>query len=96
MRRIRISDRAKRFMERIRESDEGKYHSLQGLILTLSIYPETDNVRKIRKNFGSGRLTPVYIDEDWWIVYRVEEEDGEETLVVSSIWHASRPPHTRL
>ena len=94
--RIRISERSRMFLERIRESDESKYHSLQGLILTLSIDPETDNVRKIRKNFGSGRLTPVYIDEEWWIVYRVEEGDDEETLVVSSIWDATRPPHTRL
>ena len=94
--RIRISERSRMFLERIRESDEGKYHSLQGLILTLSIDPEPDNVRKIRKNFGSGRLTPVYVDEDWWIIYRVEGEGDEETLVVISIWDAARPPHTRL
>ena len=94
--RIRISERSRMFLERIRESDEAKYHALQGLILTLSIYPEPDNVRKIRKNFGSGRLTPVYVDEDWWIIYRVEGEGDEETLVVISIWDAARPPHTRL
>ena len=94
--RIRISERSRMFLERIRESDEGKYHSLQGLIITLSIDPEPDNVRKTRKNFGSGRLTPVYVDEDWWIIYRVEGEGDEETLVVISIWDAARPPHTRL
>ncbi len=94
--RIRITERSRMFLERIRESDEGKYHSLQGLILTLSIDPEPDNVRKTRKNFGNGRLTPVYVDEDWWIIYRVEGEGDEETLVVISIWDAARPPHTRL
>ena len=83
-------------MRQIRQQDEDTYHSLRGLIIQLSTSPEIDNETKVLMNFGSDRHTPVYVDDDWWIVYRVEIVEGEEVLSVISIWDAGNPPQSRL
>jgi hypothetical protein len=59
--------------------------------------PEIDNETKFLRDFGSGRSVPVYIDDSWWIVYRIDKlENNEEVLSVISIWDAQNPPHTRI
>ena len=83
-------------MRAVRKRDEGEFHSLRGLILQLSANPEIDNETKFLKDFGSGQETPVYVDSDWWIVYRVEYQEGEEIFSVISIWEAAGPPNLRL
>ena len=84
-------------MRQTRERSEERFHSLRGLILQIAFNPEIDNRSKVLHDFGSGNAVPVYMDEDWWIVYRVNrEETGPEVLSVISIWRASSPPHTRL
>lgn len=96
MTKVRYAERAAITLRSIRRSNEGVFHSLRGLILQLAVNPEIDNVRKFLINFGSGQATPVYIDEDWWIVYQVAMEDNEEVFSVISIWNAAAPPQTRL
>jgi hypothetical protein len=66
------------------------------LILQLAVNSGIDNVRKFLVDFGSGQATPVYMDEEWWIVYQVNLEDNEEVFSVISIWNAAAPPQTRL
>ena len=94
--RIRYTDRTASFLNQIRERSEDDFHALNGIIVQLSITPEVDNETIVYMDFGSGRSTPVYVDEDWWIVYRVNNLDGEPMLVVISIWNADNPPQTRL
>lgn len=78
--RIRVSEWTRLFLERLREMDEEKYHSLRGLIILLSTAPMTDDRDKIEMDFGSGARMPVYMGLDWWIAYQIE--DDEETLYV--------------
>lgn len=81
--RIRYSRAASVFIRQIRERSEDRYHSLRGLIIQLASDPEIDNKLKVLHDFGSGNATPVYMDEEWWIVYRVNRPRvGEETLSV--------------
>lgn len=94
--RIIYKDRAASSLMNIRERDELEYDSLRGLVLLLSTDPEIDNETKTLRDFGSGIETPVYVDDDWWIVYRIDNQGDEKTLVIVSIWDATRPPHTRL
>lgn len=96
--RIRHSDRAEQFLSRLRERDDAEYDSLNGLIILLSTDPSIDNETKFLRNSGGGDLVPVYTDEDWIIYYRVvsDSETGEDALSITSIWDATRPPHTRL
>ena len=94
--RIRYTDRANMSLRQLRERSEEDFHALNGIIVQLSMMPEVDNETIVRMDFGSGRSTPVYIDDDWWIVYRVDNYEGEDTLVVISIWDADNPPHTRI
>lgn len=94
--RIRYTDRATMFLDRIRKQSEDDFHALNGIIIQLSVMPEVDNETKVYMEFGSGRSAPVYADENWWIVYRVDNYGGEDTLVVISIWDADNPPHTRI
>ena len=94
--RIRYTDRANMFLRQLRERSEEDFHALNGIIVQLSMMPEVDNETIVRMDFGSGRSAPVYIDGDWWIVYRVDNYEGEDTLVVISIWDADNPPHTRI
>ena len=81
--RIRVSEWTRLFLERLRDADEEKYHSLRGLIILLSIAPELDDRDKIEMDFGDGTLMPVYMGLDWWIVYQIE--DAEETLYIAYI-----------
>lgn len=78
--RIRVSEWTRLFLERLRETDEERYHSLRGLIILLSTAPMTDDRYKIEMDFGSGLRMPVYMGLDWWIAYQIE--DDEETLYV--------------
>ncbi len=94
--RVRYSQRAARFMGDLRTCDETQFHSLRGLILQIAGDPSIDNVTKILTDFGSGTSAPVYMDEDWWIVYRVDREQRDDIMSVISIWSASSPPHLRL
>ena len=94
--RIRYTERAARFLRRVRLQNENHYHNIRGLVIQLSVNPEIDNESKILRDFGSGRSTPMYVDDDWWIVYRVTRNDTEEVLEVISIWDARNPPNTRL
>lgn len=84
------------FLNQIRARSEGDFHALNGIIVQLSAMPEVDNETIVRMDFGSGRSAPVYVDEKWWIVYRVDNYGSEDTLVVISIWDADNPPHTRI
>ena len=93
---IRYTSRAEIRMRQIRERNEEAYHSLRGLIIHLSTNPEIDNRSKVLKDFGSGRSVPVYMDDEWWIVYQVDRSGNEEVFSVLSIWDAKNPPHTRL
>ena len=93
---IRCSVRAEQFLSRLIERDEAEYDSLNGLIILLSTDPSVDNETKTYMDFGGGTETPVYVDDDWWIVYRIDNQGSEETLYIVSIWDAARPPHTRL
>ncbi len=94
--RILYLPRAEVFMRLLKERDESAFHSLRGLIYVLSTTPEIDNVSKVLMDFGSGRSTPVYVGEDWWIVYRVDRVDEEDVLRILMIWEASNPPTSRL
>ncbi len=94
--RIRYTERSANFLRRVRIQDENLYHQIRGLVIQLSINPEIDNESKILRDFGSGRSTPMYIDDDWWIIYRVTREVTGEVLDVISIWDARNPPNTRL
>lgn len=94
--RIKHSVRAEQFLRRLRERDTAEYRFLNGLIILLSTDPSVDNKTKTYMDFGSGTETPVYVDADWWIVYRTDNQGDEETLIIVSIWDATRPPHTRL
>lgn len=94
--RIRYTDRANSFLNQLRERNEGDFHALNGIIVQLSVMPEVDNETIVYMDFGSGRSVPVYVDENWWIVYRVDNYEFEDTLVVISIWEADNPPHTRI
>ncbi len=96
MPRFRYTPRANSRLQQIRVENAEAFHSLRGLIIQLSMNPEIDNEKKILMSFGGGREVPVYVDEDWWIVYRVDRIDGEEVLSVISIWDADNPPYTRL
>ena len=78
------------------ERNIDEYHDLRGLVIQLSANHEIDNETKVFMDFGSGIPTPVYMDEDWWIVYRVELENDEEIMTVISIWDAGSPPNTML
>ena len=82
-------------MRQTRERNEDKYHLLRGLVALLSTDPAIDGEMKFLNDFGSGRETPVYRGEDWRIVYRVEDDNGEEVLVIISIWDANHPLSTR-
>ena len=81
--RIRASEWTRLFLERLRETDEEKYHSLMGLIILLTTAPKLDDRDKIEMDFGGGTLMPVYLGLDWWIVYQIEGEG--ETLYVAYI-----------
>ena len=94
--RVRYTDRAVSFLNQLRERSEDDFHALNGIIVQLSVMPDVDNETIVRMDFGSGRSAPVYVDENWWIVYRVNYVDGEPVLVVISIWDADNPPHTRI
>ena len=96
MTRIRYTDRAAFFLERLKARDNEAFHSLQGLVIELSVMPGIDNQTRFLKDFGSGTSTPVYIDDEWWIVYRVDMANGEEVLSIISIWTAASPPNLRL
>lgn len=69
---------------------------MNGIIVQLSVMPDVDNETIVYMDFGSGRSVPVYVDENWWIVYRIDNYGGEDTLVIISIWDADNPPHTRI
>lgn len=69
---------------------------MNGIIVQLSVTPGVDNETIVYMDFGSSRSVPVYIDEDWWIVYRVDYMNGEPVIVIISIWSADNPPHTRI
>ena len=73
--RIRYS-RASVFIRQIRERSEDRYHSLRGLIIQLASDPEIDNKLKVLHDFGSGNATPVYMDEEWWIVLSRQSTEG--------------------
>ena len=92
---IRYTSRAATRMRQIRERSEEAYHSIRGLIIHLSANPEIDNKSKILKDFGNDSV-PVYVDDEWWIVYRVDRSGNEEVFSVLSIWDAKNPPHARL
>ena len=94
--RIRYTDRANIFLRQIRERSEEDFHALNGIIVQLSVTPEVDNETIVWMDFGGGRSAPVYIDDDWWIVYRADYLNGEPMLVVISIWDADAPPGTRI
>lgn len=94
--RIIYKGRAVTFMRRMWEMDEEEYDSLRGLIILLSTDPSIDNETKTLRDFGDGIETPVYADDEWWIVYRTDNQDGKATLTIVSIWDATRLPHTRL
>jgi hypothetical protein len=94
--KVRYAERAAISLRLVRRSSEDAFHLLRGLILQLAVNPEIDNVRKFLIDFGSGQATPVYMDEDWWIVYQVTLVDNEEVFLVISIWNAAAPPQTRL
>ncbi len=94
--RIRYTSRTLSFLSQIRNRSESEYHALNGLLVLLSTEHEIDNETKVLRDFGSGIPTPVYMDEDWWIVYRVELENGKEIMTVISIWYADSPPNTML
>lgn len=94
--RIRYTDRANMSLRQLRERSEEDFHALNGIIVQLSMMPEADNETIVRMDFGSGRGAPVYVDENWWVVYRVDNYESEDTLVVISIWDADNPPHTRI
>lgn len=84
--RIRVSEWTRLFLERLRETDEEKYHSLRGLIILLTTAPMPDDRDKIEMDFGGGARMLVYMGLDWWIAY--QNEDDEETLYVVYI-HAA-------
>ena len=90
--RIRYTRRAAFMLRQLRQQCEDVFHALRGLILQLSVNSSIDNRQKFLKDFGSGRATPVYMDDEWWIVYRVNLDDGEEVFSVISIWDARNPP----
>ena len=94
--RIRYTDRADSFLNRLRERSEDDFHALNGIIIQLSVMPEVDNETTVYMDFGSGRSASVYVDENWWIVYRVDRVNRERVLVIISIWSADNPPHTRI
>ena len=77
----------------IRDTDEDRFHSVRGLVVQIATNPEIDNVSKVLKDFGSGQSVPVYMDEEWWIVYRVDRVGVEEVLSVVSIWDVRGLPH---
>ncbi len=83
-------------MRQLRVSDEGGFHSLRSLILQLAAMPQIDNDQKVLMDFGTGRSVPVYVGDDWWIVYRVDLSNDEEIFSVISIWPADSPPNTRM
>lgn len=83
-------------MKQLRSSDEEGFHSLRGLIIQLAAMPQIDNERKVLMDFGTGRSVPVYVGDDWWIIYRVDLGSDEEVFSVISIWPADSPPSTRL
>lgn len=93
---IRYTRRAEIFLNQVRARSEDDFHALNGIIVQLSVMPEVDNENIVQVDFGSGRRTPVYVNGDWWIVYRVDESSGESVLVVISIWDANAPPTTRI
>ena len=78
--RIRVSEWTRLFLERLRETDEEKYHSLRGLIILLSTAPMPDDRDKIEMDFGGGLRMLVYMGLDWWIAYQ-NEDDGEVLYV---------------
>ena len=83
-------------MRRVRLRSENTFHALRGLVIQISANPQIDNRTKVLKDFGSGGATPVYVDDEWWIVYRVDRITGNEVFSVLSIWDAGSPPHIRL
>ena len=93
---IRYTRFAANFLSRLKSRDVTVYHNLRGLIIQLSANPEIDNETKILKDFGSGRSVPLYVDDEWWIIYRVILEGSEEIFSVISIYDARNPPNTRL
>ena len=82
-------------MQQLRSRSEDEYHALNGLIIQLSVMPEIDNETKFIYQ-GSARNVSVYIGEDWQIFYRINNDYGEDILVIISIWDEDNPPHTRL
>lgn len=98
---IRYSSRAEMTLQGVMEQNEDEFHNLRGLITQLAIFPEVDNDVKFSGRSGiSGRVYRVYEGNDWIIYYRVSGDNDDEAEVgwinIISIWHASRPPHTRL
>lgn len=93
--RIQYTDRADLFLQQLRSRSEDEYHALNGLIIQLSVMPEIDNETKFIYQ-GSARNVSVYIGEDWQIFYRINNDYGEDILVIISIWDEDNPPHTRL
>lgn len=83
-------------MRQVKASSQRDFDSVRGLIVQLAAMPEIDNETKVLVDFGSGRSTPVYKGDDWWIVYRLDREGNEDVFSVLSIWDAKNPPHTRL
>ncbi len=94
--RIRYTKHAAAFLDRLREQSEDAFHALRGLIIQLAAAPEIDNAKKFLKAFGSGQAVPVYADDKWGIVYRVDRVDSADVFVVPMIWDASSSPNLRL
>lgn len=84
------------FLNRVREQSEDEYHALNGLIVQLSAMPEIDNETRVFTRSASGKPIPVYIGEYWIIYYRVDSQEGDDVLIIISIWESDNPPHTRL
>ena len=83
------------FRTQIRNRSENEFHKLNGLIVQLSAMPEIDNETKFIYQ-GVSRDVSIYRGEDWLIFYRVHNDNGEEVIVIISIWDADNAPLTRL
>ena len=93
--RIQYTARADSFRTQIRNRSENEFHKLNGLIVQLSAMPEIDNETKFIYQ-GVSRDVSIYRGEDWLIFYRVHNDNGEEVIVIISIWDADNAPLTRL
>ena len=94
--KIRYLKRANVVLGKVRNDDQIRFQSLRDVIDGIAADPAIDNQSKTLQDFGSGHPTPVYVDANWWVVYRTDMIDDEEILSVLSIWDAKWPPGSRL